>query len=109
MLPNTPYRVPPRTCFNDAGASGKMCRHNLTGYISPNIEANLIFILADSIRVLLKYNGCQNSHCRKTETMLHLTDNNPNIPYKNRITTEKNEKNQNLQISESANAQINDV
>ena len=86
----------------------QMCRRNSTGYISP-VMLQMLVLFCQFQEHLLKYNGCPNSHCHKMETMLHLTDNIPNIPYKNRITTEKMKKNQNLQISKSANAQINDA
>ena len=46
------------TCIE---ASGKMCRHNLTGYISPMYAANLSK-LGRFPSHLLKYSGFQSTH-----------------------------------------------
>ena len=74
--------MPPRTMlvgptkspsYEYKEAPGKMCRHNLTGYISSIRKTNITFNLVGSLAYLLKYNGCQNSHCSKKETMPHST------------------------------------
>jgi len=53
QAPRIGFRQEPASMMPEA--SGKIERHNLTGHISTDIEENLNFILADSIRVLLKY------------------------------------------------------
>ena len=89
-------------------APGKMCRHNLTGYISSIRKTNITFNLVGSLAYLLKYNGCQLAlFCDEDNTPPQYSASN--ISCKKKITTGKNENNQNLQISKSANAQTCDV
>ena len=59
-FPCTISKVRPRTCFYHAKRTpGKMCRHNPTGYISPVIEANNLFYLADFRDICWNICGCQ--------------------------------------------------
>ena len=60
-LPNTSIQGPTKSLLPSCQrTSGKMCRHNLTGYISPRMEANTdFFYLVGLEYYLLKYNGCQ--------------------------------------------------
>ena len=44
------------------GTSGKMCRHNLTGYISPNDRAKSRFNLVGFPDFCAKYSGFQSTH-----------------------------------------------
>ena len=50
-----------------------MCRHNPTGYISPKMIVGKYTFTWSVSEHLLKYNGCQKSHCCNAETQLYVT------------------------------------
>ena len=74
-LPNTSIQGPTKSLLPSCQrTSGKMCRHNLTGYISPRMEANTdFFYLVGLEYYLLKYNGCQLATAEKMRTSPHST------------------------------------
>ena len=97
--PNATEHVPmarPRACANMQGSVRQdVYRHNPTGYISPNISANM-FLLGRFSAHLLKYNGCQLATAVKTGTYPHTTTTAIIYHQAGLFTNQKDEKTENI-------------